>query len=383
MEDSDLPRQLRRADGSDFTRLNEYVLWQGEPHKLHVFVIQQGTVSLWDEVDGRAVLRDVRGAGDMLGIERFIGAPCCLHSARSASDVVIYSFPAADFEELVLKYPYARQFVEVHETVIADHNWTKDARDPQEMFLHDVAGRKTLESCSERTSILGLAQSMLSTGSDAMAVVDGGQSRPGGGDSRFRSRLQPLAPGMPHSRSPVCCRTFRRRSAGRVGHRRRAGNRRGPRRRVGPDVGRLPERPASSARDVEDIARVFGDQPISILREIRVAANLQNCASSITALAHWPRALTSAASLDWLARFVSDRREHREADCRARGLRCRLRAGASAGRPAGESLTRACAAVGAHSPTTRGVGVRAVSEYERVSDALVECDYLARTDISF
>jgi signal-transduction protein with cAMP-binding, CBS, and nucleotidyltransferase domain len=87
-------------------------VWQGEPHKLHVFVIQQGTVSLWDEADGRPVLRDVRGPGDILGVERFYGAPWCLYSVMSASDVVIYSFPASDFEDLVLKYPYARQFVE-------------------------------------------------------------------------------------------------------------------------------------------------------------------------------------------------------------------------------------------------------------------------------
>ena len=111
MEEGDL-LELAARGRVRFHEANEYILWQGEPHKLHVFVIQQGTVSLWDETDGRLALRDVRGAGDMLGIERFAGAPCCLHSARSASDVVIYAFPAADFEELVLKYPYARQFVE-------------------------------------------------------------------------------------------------------------------------------------------------------------------------------------------------------------------------------------------------------------------------------
>ena len=114
-----------------FHEANEYILWQGEPHKLHVFVIQQGTVSLWDEADGQAVLKDVRGPGDMLGIERFNDAPWCLHSARSAGDVVIYSFPASDFEELVLKYPYARRFVEAHDTVSADFEWAKDTRAPR------------------------------------------------------------------------------------------------------------------------------------------------------------------------------------------------------------------------------------------------------------
>ena len=98
--------------------------------------------------------------------------PCCLHSARSASDVVIYSFPASDFEDLVLKYPYARQFVEAHDTVTADYQWATDTRDPQQVFLHDVVGRKALESCSAQMSIRDVAQSMLTTGSDAIAVVD-------------------------------------------------------------------------------------------------------------------------------------------------------------------------------------------------------------------
>jgi CBS domain-containing protein len=122
--------QLAASGRVKFHEANDYVLWQGEPHKSHVFVIQQGTVSLWDEAKGQATLRDVRGAGDMLGIERFADAPWCMHSALSASDVVIYAFPVMDFEALVMKYPYARQFVDAYETVTADYQWVNDARDP-------------------------------------------------------------------------------------------------------------------------------------------------------------------------------------------------------------------------------------------------------------
>ena len=32
-----------------FYEADDYVLWQGEPNKFKVFVIQQGTVSFWDE----------------------------------------------------------------------------------------------------------------------------------------------------------------------------------------------------------------------------------------------------------------------------------------------------------------------------------------------
>ena len=118
MDDGDLLALAARGRVK-FHEANDFIIWQGEPHKQYVFVIQQGTVSLWDEADGHASLRDVRGAGDMLAIERFnqaTEARHCLHSARSESDVVIYAFPVADFEDLVLKYPYARQFVEAYDT---------------------------------------------------------------------------------------------------------------------------------------------------------------------------------------------------------------------------------------------------------------------------
>ena len=90
-----------------FYEPNQYILWQGEPHRLQVFVIQQGTVSLWDETGEEALLRDVRGAGDMLGVERYNDAPSCLCSVRSESDVVVYAFPQDDFDAFVMKYPSA------------------------------------------------------------------------------------------------------------------------------------------------------------------------------------------------------------------------------------------------------------------------------------
>ena len=172
MDDADL-LELAARGRVKFHEANEFILWQGEPHKSHVFVIQQGVVTLWDETDGRLTLRDVCGAGDLLGVERFIGAPHSLQSARSTTDVVIYAFPATDFEDLVLKDPYARRFIEAYETVTSDFQSTHDTRDLQDVFLHHVIGRKPLESCSAATTVREAAASMLATGSDAIPVADG------------------------------------------------------------------------------------------------------------------------------------------------------------------------------------------------------------------
>ena len=385
VEEADL-LELAARGRVRFHEANEYILWQGEPHKLHVFVIQQGTVSLWDEAEGQAVLKDVRGPGDMLGIERFNDAPCCLHSARSAGDVVIYSFPASDFEELVLKYPYARRFVEAHDTVSADFEWAKDTRAPQDVFLHDVVGRKTLESCHAHTSVREVAASMLTTGSDAIAVVDEGQrvqavvtanavlawvaAGAGNADQPITGLLGRVPPSIGSAASVVDGVLAMAEADADV---------------LAVTVDGLPTGQLQTLVTPRDIARAFGDQPISILREIRRAANTQK----LLELNHRARALslrylTSAASLDWVARFVflTDVNIVK----RVIGLvgeeappACWCFCGAS-GR--GESLTR-------HAPQLMLIAddesacEELQRQYERVSDALAACDYLARTDVTF
>ena len=369
-----------------FHEANEYLLWQGEPHKLHVFVIQQGTVSLWDETDGRPVLRDVRGPGDLLGIERFYGAPRCLYSARSVSDVVIYSFPASDFEDQILKHPYARQFVEAHDSVSADFEWARDTRAPHEMFLHDVVGRKPLETCSPDTSVRDVATSMLSTGSHAIAVVDEAQRLQAvatvetllawiaGGAGNADQRIGQLLGDAPPSVGPDASLTDGALAMGEAGADGVAVT------SDGSPGGQLQALVTS-----RDVARAFGDQPVSILREIRVAPTLER----LLALNHRARALAlrylaSAASLDWVARFefladVGIIKRVIDLQGEAESPACWCFCGAS-GR--GESLTR-------HAPQLVVIveDERGRQElqplYERVSDALGKCDYLARSDMTF
>jgi CBS domain-containing protein len=138
-----------------------------------------------------------------------------------------------------------------------------------------------------------------------------------------------------------------------------------------------------------DFARVFGDQPLSILREIRRAANTEE----LRALNHRARALalqylTSAASVAWLARFISltdvaivTRVIALSGEKMSGGEPssvCWCFCGAS-GR--GESLTR-------HAPelvVIAGGDVHPALRqlHERVADTLADCDYLPRVDTPF
>jgi CBS domain-containing protein len=44
-----------------FHEADEYICWQSSPHTPFIYVIQQGSVSLWDESVNPPVLRNIRG----------------------------------------------------------------------------------------------------------------------------------------------------------------------------------------------------------------------------------------------------------------------------------------------------------------------------------
>jgi CBS domain-containing protein len=364
-----------------FHEPNDYILWQGEPHRPYVYVIQQGTVSLWDDAGNEPVLRDVRGAGDLLGIERFSGARSTEYSARSSSDVVIYAFDAYDFETLVLKVPYAARYVEAYGSVTAEYHRNEDTQDPQKTFLHSAVSRATLHRCAPDESIRRVAQLMTELGAEAVAVVDG------------RDRLLGLAttaaliawiagdgadPGSPVSRLLT------------------------PPTTVAPDASTIDGVLAMAEADASaiavtddgtregrlqavvsqrDLVRVFGDQPSAILHDIRRAATTVQ----LRDLNHRARAcalpyFAGVAAVEWLTRFM----ELVDAAIFARvvslagageSASCWCFAGAAGRR---ESLTR-------HIPQVVMIAAddRAVGEYARVLDALAECDYLPRTETGF
>ena len=288
-----------------FYEANDFVLWQGEPHRAHIFVIQQGTVSVWDEAGGHAELRDILGAGDMLGVERFNDAPCCAHSARAGSDVVLYTFPAEEFERLLEKYPSARQYVAAHGGVSAGYQPVDARREPHGLFLRDFAGRRQLDACADRDSIREAARRIL-TGADAIAVVDRDRRTravltahdllawlaDGGGDadrpvaSLVRSPPNTIVPDATVTDGVLALAASERGALAITSD--------------GTAAGHL-----HAIVTARDVAPVFGDQPVSILREIGLARSLDELrALNLRARAFVLKHLNGPASLDWLARFT-------------------------------------------------------------------------------
>jgi CBS domain-containing protein len=379
MEDADL-LALAGHGRVRFHERHEHILSQGETHKHFIFVIQQGVVSLWDDVNGAFELRDVRGAGDLLGVERFNGAPVSMYSARAATDVVIYAFPFEHVAALLDAYPDAKQFVSTYSAVTLDYDAADERRRPEDVFLHDVVKAKRLVTCGLQDTIRAAAQSMREHGVDTLAVVDVDR-RPCGvltsadllawiaeGHLNADHPVETILKGAPVALSADASVVDGVLTMGVAGAAAVAITADGT---TGGELHAL----VTAA----DLASVFGDQPVSILREVHRASST----SELRALNHRARAfaleyLTSARSVDWLTRFTAlvdqaiVNRVIGQAGAHEPEGSCWAFCGSS-GR--GESLTRAMPELIVISDSPR---TDATAAYQRVVELLGECDYLPR-----
>ncbi len=152
-----------------FHEVDEFLLWQKAAHGPHVFVIQRGTVSLWEDEE----LRDIRGPGDMVGLDRFHGSDVVLYSAKSAAEVVVYALDAAFFGELLGKYLQAQRYIAAQNSVASAYHAPEQRKGLHETLLYEVVRRVDPPVCAAGNTIRQAARRMHAAGEDALAVVDG------------------------------------------------------------------------------------------------------------------------------------------------------------------------------------------------------------------
>jgi len=305
MEEEDLLRLAERGRVR-FHEVDEYVYWQGTPHGPHLFVIQQGTVSLWDDVDGCQRLQDVRGPGDLLGVDRFLGSASHIHSAKAASDVLLYAFDAADFEALLSKYPKAARYVAAHFSVSAYDEPLDQRRRPDRMFAYERVRQRTPVTCSTEETVREASRRMIEAGVDALAVVDGGGQMAGvltvkhvlarvagGADlaDTVERAMDPAPPtAAPDATVDQCVLAMAQGDTDVVAIT-----------EAGSPRGRL-----HALVTAKDLAPAFGDQPLQLLREVAHAPGLD----ALRALNGRFRAflldqLIVPASVEWLSGLAS------------------------------------------------------------------------------
>jgi CBS domain-containing protein len=170
MEEDDLLALVERGRVR-FHEIDERVYWQGKPAGDLFFVVQQGAVSLVEEEGEHARLRDVRGPGDLLGIERLLGTAAYRHSAKAASDTLLYGLPVDAMQPLLAKYPAAGRYLAAHASVSASYEPPDAGRRIDRAFAHHASRHRALLSCAPSDSARESVRRMSEAGADAIAVV--------------------------------------------------------------------------------------------------------------------------------------------------------------------------------------------------------------------
>ena len=110
--------QLAGAGRIAFHEGDEVIFRQGEARGSMIWVIQQGKVEVLEQSAAGERLRDLLGEGDLLGLDRFLDTQAYVHSARTASDVILYGLEALAFEALAERYPSMGRFLDVQLSAI-------------------------------------------------------------------------------------------------------------------------------------------------------------------------------------------------------------------------------------------------------------------------
>ena len=352
---------------------DEYICWQASPHTSFIYVIQQGSVSLWDESVDPPALRDIRGAGDCIGFEQFNGAPTSLHSAKAATEVMVYALPAADFEPLLARHPRAAAYVAASSAVTADYSAESERPLPHETFLADLVRGGEPLSCPASTPIREAARLLSDSGTHAVALMEGEQL------ATLLTSSDVLCWAASGARDPEQpARNIASASAMTMP----------PQTMVSECVLAMAEARASAAALTSDgsagttihgivtagsLAPAFGDDPVTILQEIVRAPDLSALRALNARARSWIRDnLAAPPALDWLAvwadlvnRRILERLLHFTACRDTQMLFCFH---GSAGRQ--ELLT-------ALAPNIAVIGAAPPSLGTALGTALAECGYLS------
>jgi signal-transduction protein with cAMP-binding, CBS, and nucleotidyltransferase domain len=164
LADEDL-LELAGSGRVKFHESEEFVFEEGDGVGPVIWVIQQGRVELLES----GHLRDVVGAGDLLGLDRFAGSATFRQSARTATDVILYAVDAGLFQSLLTRYGDVRRYLAAHfslaETAGFGRTSWLDAPAPPATFLEARYGASF--PVTTRSAVRG----MLASGSERFEAL--------------------------------------------------------------------------------------------------------------------------------------------------------------------------------------------------------------------
>ena len=130
-------RQLAGKSKVKFHEDGEIVFSKGQPRDQWIYVIQQGNVRIIDETEEGESLMDMRGPGDLLGLQGIRSEEPYKHTCRTDTETILYGLPRTAFVGLAEKSPEARRYLAAYFSLNPAYHWNAQT------FEEDLQGVET------------------------------------------------------------------------------------------------------------------------------------------------------------------------------------------------------------------------------------------------
>ncbi len=116
-------RDLAAHGKVKFHEDGEIVFSQGQPRNQWLYVIQQGRVRILEESDKGELLIDMRGPGDLLGLQGIRTDEPYLYTCRTETETILYGIPRSLFVEYAEKSARARRYLAAYFSLSPAYHW--------------------------------------------------------------------------------------------------------------------------------------------------------------------------------------------------------------------------------------------------------------------
>lgn len=183
-------RELAANGKVKFHEDNEIVFSQGQPRSQWLFVIQQGQVRIIEEEVAGETLIDIRGPGDLLGLQGIRSDEPYLHTCRTETETILYCLPREPFVKFAEKSTRARRYLAAYFSLNPAYQWNSYFSGDEvpsgdvgpitlrrgglwEVEPPQAVARASLVTVSPDTPVREVASKLKSKRIDCVVVVDG------------------------------------------------------------------------------------------------------------------------------------------------------------------------------------------------------------------
>lgn len=118
-------RDLAAHGKVKFHEDGEIVFSQGQPRNQWLYVIQQGQVCILEEDEEGESMIDMRGPGDLLGLQGIRSDEPYIHTCRTETETILYGLPRALFVEYAEKSTRARRYLAAYFSLSPAYHWNR------------------------------------------------------------------------------------------------------------------------------------------------------------------------------------------------------------------------------------------------------------------